>query len=171
MRRSPFVLAGTALGLGVVLSVHTTSSSSSALASTTTASGGSKAATTKRASAAMSTTSTARSTATSTAASHTASSARRTATGSDISYQYGDLELKVTAKGTKIVNVSVVRLDVTDPRSQQIDEYAIPQLDKEVLAAHSAKIDAISGASYTSQAYLQSLQSALDRLGITSASS
>jgi uncharacterized protein with FMN-binding domain len=64
----------------------------------------------------------------------------------------------------KITDVSVVKLNVTDPRSQSIDEGALPELRAEALSAQSAKIDGVSGASYTSAAYVQSLQSALDRL-------
>jgi uncharacterized protein with FMN-binding domain len=88
-----------------------------------------------------------------------------------VDFQYGDLELKVTASGNKITNVSVVQLNATDPHSQEIDQFAIPQLKQEAISAGSAQIDGVSGASYTSKAYEQSLQSALDKLGITSSAS
>ena len=52
------------------------------------------------------------------------------------------------------------------PRDQQINSYAIPQLNSEALQAGSASIDAVSGASYTSAGYVSSLQSALDKAGI-----
>jgi uncharacterized protein with FMN-binding domain len=50
--------------------------------------------------------------------------------------------------------------------SHQIDDAAIPVLKSAALAKHSAKIDIVSGATYTSQGYAQSLQSALDKAGI-----
>jgi uncharacterized protein with FMN-binding domain len=51
-------------------------------------------------------------------------------------------------------------------RDYQINSYAIPQLNSEALAAGSAKIDTVSGASYTSGGYISSLQNALDQAGI-----
>jgi uncharacterized protein with FMN-binding domain len=88
----------------------------------------------------------------------------RSATGQDVSFRYGDLEVKVTRVGTRITDVSVVRADVSDPHSQSIDQVAIPELRQEAISAQSARIDGVSGASYTSAAYEQSLQSALDKL-------
>jgi uncharacterized protein with FMN-binding domain len=76
----------------------------------------------------------------------------------------------VTLSGSKITDVSVVQLNVTDPHSNEIDQYAVPQLRQEAIAAGRAKIDGVSGASYTSAAYEQSLQSALDKLSSASAS-
>jgi uncharacterized protein with FMN-binding domain len=52
------------------------------------------------------------------------------------------------------------------PRDYQINSFAIPQLNSEAVAAGSAHIDAVSGATYTSQGYLGSLQSALDKAGL-----
>jgi uncharacterized protein with FMN-binding domain len=84
-----------------------------------------------------------------------------------VNFQYGDLQVKVTMSGTRITDVSVVQINESDPRSASIDQSAVPQLRQEAISAQSAHIDAISGASYTSQAYEQSLQSALDKLGVT----
>jgi uncharacterized protein with FMN-binding domain len=58
-----------------------------------------------------------------------------------------------------------VQLPQSDPKSAEISQFAAPQLQSEVLAAQSAKIDGVSGASYTSQSYDTSVQSALDQLG------
>jgi uncharacterized protein with FMN-binding domain len=159
MKRAPIVLTGTALGLGGVLGYHT------ATTHKTIATGSSPSVTTQTATS-TTTTSTA-----SASTSRTASSGTRSATGTDVNFQYGDIQLKVTMSGGKITDVSVVTLNVTDPRSQEIDQQAIPLLTKEVISAQSANIDAVSGASYTSQAYEQSLQSALDKLGVTSSAS
>lgn len=159
MKRAPIVLAGTALGLTGVLSYHTASTRSAEA-------GSSSASTPTTASESASTTS---GTTASTSSVGTAST--RSATGEDVSYQYGDLQLKVTVSGNKVTHVSVVQLNVADPHSEEIDQFAIPQLTQEAVSAGSARIDAVSGASYTSQAYEQSLQSALDKLGITSSAS
>lgn len=72
----------------------------------------------------------------------------------------------MTVSGSKITDVSVVRANVADPRSASIDQYAIPVLRSEALSAQGASIQGVSGASYTSQAYAQSLQSALDKLAV-----
>ena len=85
--------------------------------------------------------------------------------GADVQYQYGQLELKVTVTGGRITAV-VPAVDVAfDPHSEQINSFAEPQLESQTLAAQSAQIDGVSGATFTSQAYVQSLQAALDKLG------
>ena len=178
MKRAPIVLGGTAAGLAAVLSIHTGSSPSTALASSSLSTQSASASSTPATSSTRSTSSTSTSTShtgttgttapatSSTTTTSSSTATTRSATGSDISFQYGDIQLKVTATGTKVTHVSVVKIGETDPRSQQIDAYAVPQLTQEVLAAGSANIQAVSGASYTSQAYYDSLQSALDKLGI-----
>ena len=79
-------------------------------------------------------------------------------------YGYGELSVTVTVRGTQIVNVSVPVLRTAEPYSQQLADQVLPMLKHEVLAAHSARISAVSGATYTSQAYADSIQSALDKL-------
>ena len=88
----------------------------------------------------------------------------RTALGPEEQYGYGVLDVKVTRSGTRITDVSVPLLQTAEPTSQQISEQAIAMLRAEVLSAQSARIDAISGATYTSAAYIQSLQAAIDKL-------
>jgi uncharacterized protein with FMN-binding domain len=75
---------------------------------------------------------------------------------------YGPTQVEVGFDGKKIVEVKVLQNTDDGSMSQQIDGNALPQLQKEALAAQSAKIDAVSGASYTSAGYIKSLQSALD---------
>ena len=88
----------------------------------------------------------------------------RSAVGPQEQFGYGILDVKVTKSGTRITDVSVPLLQTAEPTSQQISEQAIALLRAEVLSAQGAHIDAISGASYTSAAYLQSLQAAIDKL-------
>ena len=93
-------------------------------------------------------------------------SGERQATGADTPYPYGDLAVRVTVTGSRITGIAVARIQETDGRSVMIDQQAIPMLRQQVLAAQSTNIDGVSGATYTSQAYVDSVQSALDRLGV-----
>jgi uncharacterized protein with FMN-binding domain len=91
-----------------------------------------------------------------------------TATGVVAQNQYGAVQVKVTVSGGKIKQVTALQLPQSDAKSAQISQYAAPQLQSEALAAQSAQIDGVSGASYTSQSYATSLQSALDKVGYRS---
>jgi uncharacterized protein with FMN-binding domain len=86
-----------------------------------------------------------------------------TYTGQDYPNQFGDTQVKVKISGGKIVDVQAIQLPFDRPRSEEISQYAEPQLHDEVLQAQSANIDYLSGATYTSYAYANSVQSALDQ--------
>jgi len=86
------------------------------------------------------------------------------ATGATEQFGYGKLAVKVTVTGSRVVNVTVPVLQTLDPTSQQISEQAIPMLRSQVLAADGAHINGVSGATFTSQAYVNSVQAALDKL-------
>ena len=88
----------------------------------------------------------------------------RQVTGVVEQYGYGELAVTVTVRGSQITGVSVPFLRTAEPYSQQLAAQVLPMLKHEVLAAHSARIYAVSGATYTSQAYADSIQSALDKL-------
>ncbi len=88
----------------------------------------------------------------------------RTLTGSVAQTQYGPVQVRVTVSGGKITGAEAVRA----PRGGQSDQVtadAVPKLNRAAVAAGSADIDAVSGATYTSAGYKQSLQSALDQAG------
>jgi uncharacterized protein with FMN-binding domain len=95
---------------------------------------------------------------------HTAQAAptRRQVTGSPFDVGYGIVQVRVTLVGNRITDITALSLP-QGGRSSDISSYAAPQLRKEALAAQSARIDAVSGASYTSAGYARSLQSALDK--------
>jgi uncharacterized protein with FMN-binding domain len=95
----------------------------------------------------------------------TAPAANSSATGTDTQYRYGDLAVTVIEKNGRITDLQMATLNETDSRSVRIDDQAIPLLRQEVLDAQSANINGVSGATYTSQAYATSVQSALDQLG------
>jgi uncharacterized protein with FMN-binding domain len=90
-------------------------------------------------------------------------SAGRTVNGDVVSTRYGDVQVAIVLNGNHIVDVKALQLPFDRPRSQDISNQAAPLLHDEVLQAQSAQIDTIGGATYTSDAYAQSLQSALDR--------
>jgi len=153
MRRAPIVLSATALGVASVLAFHSHRPTSALLVvpPATTAPSTPTTPTTPNASSPPATT--------------TPSGATRSVTGAVTSYAYGQLSVTVTERGARITDVEMASLNETDSRSVDIDDQAIPQLRQEVLSAQSAHIDGVSGATFTSQAYVQSLQSALDQLG------
>lgn len=101
-----------------------------------------------------------------TRSSSSSAAATRTIAGDAIQTQYGVVQVQVQVSGTKITNVSFLQLTAYDGRSQEINSYAAPILLQETLAAQNANIDTVSGASYTTAGYEQSLQSALDKVGI-----
>ena len=93
-------------------------------------------------------------------------STTRTATGPQVNYSWGTLSVSVTVSGTKVTKVGIASLDdYGNPRSQSIDQYSISQLEQQAVAAQSANIQGVSGASYTSAGFKQSLQAALQQLG------
>ncbi|MFE2830292.1 FMN-binding protein [Streptomyces mirabilis] len=96
----------------------------------------------------------------------TKSTGTKTVTGDTIQTRWGPVQVRVTLKNGKITDVTAVSYPTDNPRDQEINSYAIPQLRREALAAQSAQIDSVSGASYTSDGYKQSLQSALDSAGL-----
>jgi uncharacterized protein with FMN-binding domain len=87
----------------------------------------------------------------------------RVVTGDVVNGPYGPSQVAITLSGNKITKVTVLQHTDDGSNSQQIDGNALPKLTSETLAAQSAKIDAVSGASYTSAGYIKSLQSALDK--------
>jgi uncharacterized protein with FMN-binding domain len=74
------------------------------------------------------------------------------------------VQVKVTENSNRITDVTAVQLPSQDSHSQSIAAYAAPKLRQEAITADSARINVVSGATYTSDGYAQSLQSALDNL-------
>ena len=175
MRRTPIVVTATVAGLAGVLAFHTTparlnpispleptpnptasgpggsaegaSSPSQPDPATSTKPAGTKAGGTKRGS--------------------TKPGGTRTADGTVVNYNYGNLSVSVTVSSGKVTRVGIASLDDFGvPRSEEIDQQSIPILEQEAVQAQSANIQGVSGASYTSQGFEQSLQAALRTLGV-----
>lgn len=87
-------------------------------------------------------------------------------TGSSMSTRFGSVQVAVTVAGGTIMDVTALHLTDRDEKSVQISNRAAPLLRVEVLLLQSAQVDTIGGATYTSEAYLTSLQSALDQAGL-----
>lgn len=96
----------------------------------------------------------------------TTKAAGSTFDGTTVMTRYGPVQVRVTTNGSSITGVSVVQYPNGDGRSQQISSYALPQLIQETLQAQSAHVDMVSGATYTSTGYEQSMQAALDQAGV-----
>lgn len=89
----------------------------------------------------------------------------RTIAGPVVSDPYGQVQATITVTGSKITNVSITAPE-NDPKSAGINQYAVPVLRTETLQAKSASVDLVSGATITSNAYIQSLQGALQTAGL-----
>jgi uncharacterized protein with FMN-binding domain len=100
------------------------------------------------------------------AAAAKAGGAAKTVTGAAWPTIYGDVQVKITVQNGKITQATAIEYPEETPRDYQINSYAIPQLDSEAVAANSAKIDTVSGATYTSGGYIGSLQSAVNQAGL-----
>jgi uncharacterized protein with FMN-binding domain len=90
------------------------------------------------------------------------SSGTKTYAGSTASTRWGDVQVSITVTNGKITDVQVPVYPDNNGRDQEINAYALPILTQETLTAQNANIDTVSGATVTSDGYLQSLQAALD---------
>lgn len=88
-----------------------------------------------------------------------------TYTGTSEPTRFGNVQVEVVVSGGKITDIVATQLTDAGGRSVQISNYAAPILRTEALQAQSAKVSSVSGATYTSEGYLSSLQSALDQAG------
>ena len=154
MRRVILAVAGTITGLVLLLGFKTASATSrvsvpAAIAPGTSGSSSSSSSSSAAPSAAPSTSS---------------ATAAKTVTGTSVDTRWGPVQVKITAVNGKITSAQAVDYQQNNSRDQEINSVAIPQLQQETINASSANIDMVSGATYTSQGYIQSLQSALDKL-------
>jgi uncharacterized protein with FMN-binding domain len=161
IRRSPIVLAATAAGVAFVLAFHS-HSQSAPLAGTSpvTASISSGATPGSGGSGSSGSGSSGRG--------PQASPTAETVVGADQPNQYGDVQVQITYSGGRITDVTALSLPSGDSRSQEISAAAGPQLASQAIAAQSASIDGVSGATSTSIGYQASLQSAIDQIALKS---
>jgi uncharacterized protein with FMN-binding domain len=152
MKRAPIVLTSTVAGLAATVGFHAHQPSATPIAST----------------AATDTTAAAAAAATSSGSTASTPSAPVSAsiTSAVEANQYGNVQLKVTVRAGKLTAVQAVQLPQNDGKSVQINAYAEPVLQQSALTAQNSRIDAVSGATYTSESYKLALQSALDKAGL-----
>ncbi len=155
MRRAIVALASTVLGLVLLLSFksHASTAKPSVVAiaphTGSSPSAGASPGTTKKSTTTKKTTTT-----------------TKTYSGDTYDTQYGPVQVRITVTGSKLTDVQALQLPQGSGRDIEIDNFAVPQLHDEAIAAQSANIDSISGATFTSEGYIRSLQSALDKAGI-----
>ncbi|MFE2945130.1 FMN-binding protein [Streptomyces sp. NPDC059255] len=95
-----------------------------------------------------------------------APAAPKTVLGSAVDTQYGPVQVRITVADGKVTASEAVRAPSSDARSKSVTADSVPKLNQAAVTAQSAQIDAVSGASYTSKGYQESLQSALDQAGL-----
>jgi uncharacterized protein with FMN-binding domain len=89
-------------------------------------------------------------------------SGTHTYNGSAADTDYGPVQVQITVSNGKITAAKVLQVPTESSHDQRINAYAVPILNQEVVQAQSAQVDSVSGATYTSEGYIQSLQSAID---------
>jgi len=165
MRRVVLALLLTAVGLGLLLSFK--SRSATAVGGGALGSEAAATATAPATSASPTASASAPATAASTPTPTTKSGAKSgTFTGTAESTQFGNVQVEAVISGGKLTNVIVLQVPDRGGYEDQIVQIAVPELKSEALSAQSANIDVVSGATYTSQGYAESLQSALDQAGL-----
>lgn len=165
MKKIVMWLMSTLTAVVLMFGYHTSTSSTAAAGGTTSVSTPYSATGTAGATSAPTTAgSTASSSSSSGSTSSTATS--KTVTGTAADTRYGPVQVQITVANGSITKVSVVEYPNGDGKDQEINSQALPILIQETLKAQNAKIDMVSGATYTSNGYLTSLQSAIDQAGL-----
>ena len=80
--------------------------------------------------------------------------------------RFGDVQVRISVENGKITDSQVTQVPWKDHKDQEINSYAVPILNREAVDQQGADIDMVSGATYTSQGYIGSLQSAIDQANL-----
>jgi uncharacterized protein with FMN-binding domain len=89
-------------------------------------------------------------------------SGETTVNGSSVGTRYGPVQVQVTIRSHRLVAVTALVYPSSGGRDREISSFSLPELEREAVVAQSAEIDTVSGATFTSDGYRRSLQSALD---------
>ena len=141
MRRIVVAVMGTISTLVMLFSYHTSTDSGSAVAATGTSSDSS-------------------------ASTSGTASEPVTYTGDEVSTEWGIVQVEITVEDGRITASQAVHYPNSNHKDQEINAYAVPQLNTAAVEAQSASLDSISGATVTSDGYVQSLQSAIDQANL-----
>ncbi|MCW2725402.1 MAG: hypothetical protein JWN35_2323 [Frankiales bacterium] len=161
MRRNVTAAGSTVAGLVLLFNYHTSTSRTLAVAGVPLAGSGTTGTTSTPGVTPVSPTTTT-ATAPSTAPSTAPAAVKKTVTGTVAQTQWGPVQVQITVQGKKILSATVLQIPSGNPRDQEINSYAVPILNQEASSASSAQIDTVSGATVTSDGYIQSLQAAID---------
>ncbi|MGI5156313.1 FMN-binding protein [Microbispora sp. CA-102843] len=93
-------------------------------------------------------------------------SGEKTVTGDSADTRWGPVQVQIVVSGGKLTGIKVPVAPANNRRDIEINNEALPILNEEALSAQSAQIDTVSGATYTSDGYIRSLQSALDKAAL-----
>ena len=167
MGRAGYVIGGTVLGAAAVIAIPTPGKPQQvALAGNLGATGKASAGSGSPSTGTATTTSPPASTSSGGASSSAKPSATKTVTGSIVTNQYSRLQVRLQIKNGRISHVGFTTFTANDSKSVGIDQQAVPILIQETISAQSAHIQGVSGATYTTNAYEQSLQAAIDKAGL-----
>jgi uncharacterized protein with FMN-binding domain len=155
-------VTGTVSALVALFSYHTSTSSQLAGAGTATAAGSGAASDGSSGSSGTS----GSSSGSSSSGSSSDSSSGGSFTGDAVDTRWGVVQVRITVADGKITASEAVQYPTENPRDQEINSYAVPQLNSEAVQQQSGDIDAVSGATVTSDGYIQSLQSAIDQANL-----
>jgi uncharacterized protein with FMN-binding domain len=166
MRRIALAVTGTVSALVALFSYHTSTSSQLAGAGTATAAGSGAAASDGSSGSSVSGSSGSSGTSGASGSASSDSSSGGSFTGDAVDTRWGVVQVRITVADGKITASEAVRYPTENPRDQEINAYAVPQLNSEAVQQQSGDIDAVSGATVTSDGYIQSLQSAIDQANL-----
>lgn len=178
MKRAVIVGTGTVMGVAAVLALNpdgtvatpAASAATSASSGTTagTSSSGSSSSGTSSSGSSSSGSSSSGSSSSGSSSSSSSSKASGTYTGAtvDVGHGYGSIAVEVTVTDGRIVDITALEVPQNDHRSAMISQMAFPTLKQEAIAAQSADISGVSGASYTSAGFVESLRDALSQAGL-----
>jgi uncharacterized protein with FMN-binding domain len=96
----------------------------------------------------------------------TTTASPQTYTGDAVQIRWGTVQVQATVENGQLTDVTALSYPTSDGHSAQLSAMAIPALEQQAISAQSASLDGVSGASYTSAAFAQSLQSALVQAGL-----
>jgi uncharacterized protein with FMN-binding domain len=96
----------------------------------------------------------------------TTTAAAKNYLGDAVDTHYGPVQVRITVRAKKIVKAGVTQVPMDNPRDVEINTYAVPLLDAAAVRWQTADLQSVSGATFTSDGYKQSLQSAIDKAGL-----
>jgi uncharacterized protein with FMN-binding domain len=168
MKRALIVGTGTVMGVAAVLALNPDGTIATPAASAATSSSSGTTAGSSSSGSSSSGSSSSGSSSSSSSSSGSSSSTSGTYTGStvDVGHGYGNIAVEVTVTDGRIVDITALELPQNDHRSAMISQNAFPTLKQQAIAAQSADISGVSGASYTSSGFVESLRDALTQAGL-----